>query len=238
MQFDVLTLFPECFDALKTSKIWQHALADGRIGMHLHNVRDFADNKHGKVDDTPYGGGPGMLMQVEPLVKALESIERKSRSVVALLSPQGATWNQRTALDMAKELDQVILVCGRYEGVDERFIEGWVDIQISVGDYILTGGEFPAMMVMDSLSRLIPGVIGDPQSVSEDSIQSGTLKYPQYTKPRQFRGMEVPDVLLSGDHQKIASWRKEQAHFKTLQKRPDLLKEPNILPITESGKEE
>lgn len=230
MRFDVLTLFPEAFTALGVSKIWQDACNTQKLYLHLHNIRDFADNKHGKVDDTPYGGGPGMLMQVEPLVRALESVPRMDRSKVVLLSPQGALWNQDHARAYEQSLDQMILVCGRYEGVDERFIEGWVDGQISVGDYVLSGGEIAAMAVMESLSRLIPGVLGDFDNVTQDSIQSGGLKYPQYTKPRSFEGMNVPDVLLSGNHEKIKQWRQEKAHFRTLQNRPDLLKEPNISP--------
>lgn len=238
MRFDVITLFPECFGALSVSKIWLNAIKNKKLELHLHQLRDFSDDKHQKVDDTPYGGGAGMLLMMEPLVKALESIPRVEKSQVWMMSPQGNQWHQNDAISSFETLDQIVLVCGRYEGVDERFIEGWVDRCISIGDYVLSGGELASMVVMESISRVIPGVIGDAQSVETDSIQSGGLKYPQYTKPRDFRGKEVPEVLLSGDHQKIAEWRQKQAHFRTLQNRPDLLKEPNILPTTDSGKKE
>ncbi|MCB0271592.1 MAG: tRNA (guanosine(37)-N1)-methyltransferase TrmD [Bdellovibrionales bacterium] len=238
MRFDVITLFPASFDALSVSKIWQTAQATGKLELHTHQLRDFSTNKHNTVDEPPYGGGPGMLISVEPLVLALESIPRQKRSKVLMLSPQGKAFTQDRAQMWTQSLDQLILVCGRYEGVDERFIEGWVDECISIGDYVLSGGELAAMVVMETLSRLIPGVIGDPTSVTTDSIQSGGLKYPQYTRPSEYRGQKVPEVLLSGDHQKIEKWRQKQAHFRTLQNRPDLLKEPDILPPQLRGQEE
>ncbi|MCB1198067.1 MAG: tRNA (guanosine(37)-N1)-methyltransferase TrmD [Bdellovibrionota bacterium] len=236
MRFDVVTLFPECFGAVAVSKIWQNAIDSKKLSLHLHQLRNFSTNKHKTVDDTPYGGGAGMLLQIEPLVAAIESIPRLEKSQVWLMSPQGHVWEQDRAVSAHADLQQIILVCGRYEGVDERFIEGWVDQCISIGNYVLSGGELAAMVVMESVSRVVPGVVGDAMSVSEDSIQSGGLKYPQFTRPREFRGMMVPEVLLQGDHQKIAKWREKQAHFRTLQNRPDLLKEQNILPTEVKGK--
>lgn len=238
MRFDVITLFPACFDALVVSKIWQNAAGGEKLELNVYQLRDFADNKHARTDDTPYGGGAGMLLQVEPLVKAVESLERLEKSQVWLMSPQGAVWGQRAAIEAYEGLDQIIFVCGRYEGLDERFVEGWVDRCVSIGDYVLSGGELAAMVVMETISRVIPGVVGDAMSVEGDSIQRGGLKYPQYTKPREFRGMKVPQILLSGDHQKIARWRKKRAHFRTLQNRPDLLKDADILSPKNNGNEE
>lgn len=207
---------------METTKIWTRGIAAGTIEFHAHDLRDFTDDAHKTVDDTPYGGGPGMLLKIEPLVKALESIPRLPKSKVILTSPQGEYFSQSMAETHA-ELDQIILICGRYEGVDERLIENWVDELVSIGDYVLLGGELPAMVMMEAICRLLPGTVGDPESVKTDSITSGKLKYPQYTRPADFRGHKVPDVLMSGNHEQIRLWREKKSDFKTLQKRPNLL---------------
>jgi len=228
MHFDVVTLFPELFEALGASKIWQGALENQKLSLSCHQLRDFSDDPiHHKVDDTPYGGGAGMLLKVAPLVKAVESLNYQDDDTqVWMMSPQGGLWNQSEVSKVLKaSIKRIILVCGRYEGVDARFINGWVDRCVSIGDYVLSGGELPAMVIMESMSRGIPGVLGDIDSFEDDSFQSGMLKYPQYTKPRVFRDRAVPEVLLSGHHGNIKSWRKEQSHIKTLQKRPDLIKD-------------
>jgi tRNA (guanine37-N1)-methyltransferase len=225
MKFHVISIFPNSFSYLETTKIWSRGREKGLIEFHAYDLRDFSDDPHRKVDDTPYGGGPGMLLQVEPLVKALESIPKMTKSKVVLTSPQGEWFTQEKAQSYS-ELEQIILICGRYEGVDERFVEHWVDEVISIGDYVLLGGELPAMVMMEAVSRLIPGIVGDPASVQTDSLTSGGLKYPQYTRPAEFRGHKVPDVLLSGNHENIRIWREKKSHFRTLQNRPDLLKQP------------
>lgn len=237
MRMDVITLFPECFDALSVSKIWKRAVENQKLSLHLHNLRDFAKDKHHTVDDIPYGGGAGMILKIEPLVDALESIPRIGKNKVILLSPQGKCFDQKMAKSYVGHWDQLILVCGRYEGLDERFIEGWVDECLSIGDYVLSGGEIPAMVVLETLSRLIPGVLGDEESVETDSIHSGRLKYPQYTRPQDYRGILVPEVLTTGNHEKIRQWRQKKSDIRTLQMRPDLLKEVSNLPEPEGEKE-
>lgn len=227
MRFDVISIFPNVFSYMETTKIWTRGIAAKTIEFHAHDLRNFSDDPHHKVDDTPYGGGPGMLLQIEPLVKALESLPRLPKSKVVLTSPQGEAFTQEKAVDFAN-LDQLILICGRYEGVDERFIEHWVDELVSIGDYVLLGGELPAMVMMEAICRLLPGIVGNATSVKTDSLTSGRLKYPQYSRPAEFRGHKVPDVLLSGNHEEIRIWREKKSNFRTLQKRPDLLKHPNV----------
>lgn len=222
MRFDVISLFPSAFEALSVSKIWTQALEKKSVELVVHDLRSFGVGPHKIVDDAPYGGGEGMLLKLEPLVAALESIERKKSSLVLCMSPQGETFSQGLAQDLSK-IDQLILICGRYEGFDERFIEHWVDQCISIGDYVLTGGELPAMVMMDAISRHLPGVLGAEQSLHNDSLSRGGLKYPQYTRPESFRGHKVPEVLLSGHHGNIELWRQEKSELRTLQKRPDLL---------------
>lgn len=225
MRFDVISIFPDVFSYMDTTKIWSRAVSSGVIEFHAHDLRKFTDDPHRTVDDTPYGGGPGMLLKIEPLVKALDSIPRKPNTKVILTSPQGQVFDQKKAEGFS-QLEQLIFICGRYEGVDERLVEGWVDEVLSIGDYVLLGGELPAMVVMEAVSRLIAGVVGDETSVRTDSFTSGGLKYPQYTRPAEFQGHKVPDVLLSGNHQEIKAWRDKKANFRTLQNRPDLLKQP------------
>lgn len=222
--FHFLTLFPESFDSVLSSSLLSKAKERGLVDYRFTQIRNFSKDKHKTVDDAPYGGGEGMLIKCDVLYDAWESIAKTQKTRTILLSPQGPCLTQPIAKRLVQETDQLILVCGHYEGVDERFIELCVDEEISIGDYVLTGGELPAMVLTDVLARHIPGVVGNDQSVSRDSLEDGLLKYPQYTKPREFKGKSVPDVLLSGDHGKIEKWRREQALERTKTKRPDLKK--------------
>ncbi|MBQ9023701.1 MAG: tRNA (guanosine(37)-N1)-methyltransferase TrmD [Bacilli bacterium] len=219
MKFKILTLFPNMFDGFLSESIIKRAIDSKKIDISIHNIRDYANNKHNQVDDTPYGGGSGMLLMCEPIFKAVEDVKSKNSKVI-MLSPEGKTLTQEKAYELSKEED-LILLCGHYEGFDER-INTIVDEKISIGDYVLTGGELPAMVLIDSVSRLVDGVIKEESHI-KDSFNDGLLDYPQYTKPREFRGMQVPDVLLSGDHEKIENYRKEEALKKTKKERPDLI---------------
>lgn len=225
MKITILTLFPEMFtNVFGTSMIW-HAQDIGAVEIDLVNFRDFSTNKHKKVDDTPYGGGPGMLLGVEPIHRALHSIEGAEIAHKILMTPQGRPYDQKLAKELAKK-DHLILICGHYEGFDER-VRTLVDQEISIGDYVLTGGEIGSMAIVDSVVRLLPGVLSSDESFEEDSFYRGLLEYPQYTKPRSFLGMDVPEVLVNGNHQEIEKWRREQALKRTAERRPDLLKKPN-----------
>jgi len=229
MQFDVLTIFPGMFEGPLTESILKRGRQKGLIDVRLHDLRDFAHDRHRQVDDTPYGGGGGMVMMPGPIFEAVESILAKhpaERSRVILLSPQGTPFGQEKARSLARDRDRLLLICGRYEGVDERVREFLVDEEISIGDYVLTGGELAAMVVIDSVSRLVPGVLGSEKSALEDSFSEGFLEYPQYTRPALFRGHPVPEVLLSGDHAEIRRWRREMALKNTEEKRPDLIAVP------------
>ena len=220
MKIDILTIFPEFFDAfLNTSKI-KHAIEDGQANITCHQLRDYAIRKHANIDDTPYGGGVGMLMQFPPFYEAIQSLKQQHTKVY-LMSPQGKLFNQKMAEKLSRE-SHIILLCGHYEGVDARVLD-IIDGEISIGDYVLTGGEIPAMIVTDAMVRLIPDVIHE-QSSAEDSLSNGWLKYPQYTKPETYKGYTVPDILLSGHHANIESWRKEQSIKQTYKKRKDLIK--------------
>lgn len=228
MQFHFLTLFPEIFPPVLSSSLMGKAQAKGLVQCQVTDVRDFATDKHQKADDTPYGGGEGMVMKADVLyaawdhaMKSAMAKEQPARTATIFMSPQGKTLTQALAKDLA-QFDRLIFVCGHYEGIDERFIERCVDHEISIGDYVLTGGELPALVVADTISRLVSGVVGNADSVSKDSFENGLLKYPQYTKPREFEGLTVPDILLSGDHKKIAQWRQAQMEERTKKKRPDL----------------
>lgn len=203
------------------------AVKRGLVDVRLVNIRDFATGTHKATDDRPYGGGDGMVMTPEPLYRALESIDRLDKCLVILLNPQGETLNQSTAWELSR-WDQLILTCGRYEGIDERIRLTCVDRELSVGDYVLSGGELGALIVMDAVSRLIPGVLGGETSNLEDSFEDGLLEYPQYTRPRVFQGKEVPSVLLSGDHEKIRLWRRKESLKRTLERRPDLLQKARL----------
>ncbi len=221
MRIDILTLFPEMFNGILTESILKRAIEKEIITINLINFRDFSTNKHRTVDDTPYGGGQGMLLSVEPLYYALTSIDGYEDAYKILLSPQGYKFDQDKANEL-KNFEHLILICGHYEGFDER-IRKYVDEEISIGDYVLTGGEVPAMVIIDSVSRLVSGVLGHKESYEEDSFQDGLLEYPQYTRPYEFLGEKVPDVLISGNHQEIDKWRKAESLKRTKERRPDLL---------------
>ncbi len=220
MKFDVLTLFPEMFEPLKKSIIGK-AIEKQILELNLINIRDFSKDKHKKVDDTPYGGGAGMVMMPEVVYDAYSSVSNKEQAKVIYLSPQGKILNQKKVEELSKE-SHLILICGHYEGIDQRVLDEIVDEEISIGDYVLTGGEIPAMVLIDSVSRYVGGVLKQ-ESIKEESHASGLLEYPQYTRPEIFHGEKVPEVLLSGHHENIKKWRKEQSLQITKQKRPDLL---------------
>jgi tRNA (guanine37-N1)-methyltransferase len=230
MKFDVLTLFPEMLTAYLQQGVLGRAINRGLVDVNLINIRDFAKGAHRTTDDRPYGGGEAMIMKPGPIYRALQSVDRADgKSSVILLSPQGKPFNQSIAWEMS-EWDQLILVCGRYEGVDERIKLTSIDMELSIGDYILSGGELGAMVIVDAVSRLIPGGLGGERSNLEDSFEGGLLEYPQYTRPRLFQGKKVPEVLLSGDHEKIRVWRRKESLKRTLKRRPDLLKQENLTP--------
>lgn len=223
MRFDILTLFPRLFEPFLEEGVLGRAVKKGLIDIRLIDIRSFARGRHRVTDDRPYGGGNGMVMKPGPLYRALRSIERdRERSSVILLTPQGERFDQAMARKLTR-LDHLVLVCGRYEGVDERIRSHYVDMEISIGDYILSGGEPGAMVVIDAVGRLVPGVLGGEKSSTEDSFEQGLLEYPHYTRPRVFEGEEVPPVLLSGDHEKIRSWRRAESLKRTQERRPDLL---------------
>ncbi len=214
MQFDIITIFPHIFKSYFSESIIARAQKEKLIQIKVHNLRDYSQDKHKRVDDTPYGGGAGMVMKVSPLYRAVEVIKKeKPKAKVILFSAKGQKYTQVDARRLAKGND-LIFICGRYEGVDERVVKHLADEELSVGNYVLTGGEIPAMVVLDSVARLIPGVLGNPKSLEEESFNVNTkttLEYPQYTKPKEFRGWKVPEILLSGNHEKIEQWRKEKS---------------------------
>jgi tRNA (guanine37-N1)-methyltransferase len=222
MHIHILTLFPNMFTGPFGESIIKRAIDHGLVDIVIQNVRDYTYDRHHVVDDYPYGGGPGMVLKPEPLFAAVEAIEGASEMPVLLLTPQGRLFDQRVAGELAK-YKEMILICGHYEGVDERVRGHLVTDEISIGDYILSGGELAAMVVVDTLVRQLPGALGSEESVGDDSHTSGILEYPQYTRPHSFRGWDVPDVLLSGNHGEIASWRREQSLRRTIKRRPDLL---------------
>ena len=229
MQFDVLTLFPEMFNILNESIIGR-AKEKGLINVNLINIRDFSKNKHKKVDDTPYGGGAGMVIQPDVVYDAYKSVitnnEKSEKTRVIYMSPQGKKLDQQKVEELSKQ-EHLILLCGHYEGIDQRVLDSIVDEEISIGDYVLTGGELPAMVLIDSVSRYVEGVLKDG-STTEESFSQGLLEYPQYTRPEVFEGQQVPEVLRSGNHQIIDKWRREQSLKRTLEKRPDLLEEVDL----------
>lgn len=225
MRFDIITIFPELFTGFLDCGTIRRARQSGRVEIRLVNLRDFATDRHRSVDDRPYGGGEGMVFMPGPLFAAIESCvtrSRDERTRVVLLSPQGKTWDQRMAEEFAA-FSQTILICGRYEGVDQRVVDCLVDEEVSVGDYVLSGGEIPAMVLLDATVRLIPGVLGSEESKVNESFSMGMLDYPQYTRPAEFRSMRVPEVLLSGNHAEIERWRRERALEKTRKRRPELI---------------
>jgi tRNA (guanine37-N1)-methyltransferase len=225
MHFDILTLFPGLFAGAFQESIIKRAREAGLVTIDLHNIRDHATGRHKVTDDTPYGGGGGMIMKPEPIFAAVEAVLGKGAGTVPviLLTPKGRPFSQEMARELSR-LPRVLLICGRYEGVDERVHQHLVSDEISIGDYVLSGGEIPAMVVVDAITRLIPGVLGDPSATFEDSHAEGLLEYPHYTRPPVFRDQAVPDVLLSGHHAEITRWRREQALRRTWERRPDLLR--------------
>ena len=222
MRIDVLTLFPEMFTGPLQASILGRAQANKLISIHLWNIRDWALDKHRTVDDTPYGGGAGMVLKPDVVVRAVEHVKEDRKAPVIYLTPQGEPFSQAKAQELAK-LPEFILLCGHYEGLDERVREHWVDQEISIGDYVLTGGELPALVVIDAVCRLVPGVLGCAESAETDSFQDGLLEHPHYTRPPEFRGLRVPEVLLSGHHDQIRRWRLKESLRRTMIRRPDLL---------------
>jgi tRNA (guanine37-N1)-methyltransferase len=234
MRFDILTIFPEMFSAILREGIVGRAVKRGIVDVRIINIRDFAKGAHRTTDDRPYGGGDGMVMKPGPIYRALKAIDRVGdRNLGILLSPQGDRFEQKTAWELSR-WDQIILICGRYEGVDERVRLTCIERELSVGDYILSGGELAALVVMDAVSRLVPGVLGGLRSNLEDSFEDGLLEYPQYTRPGVFQREAVPPVLLSGDHKRIRMWRRTQSLKRTLERRPDLLQKARLSPEDES----
>jgi tRNA (guanine37-N1)-methyltransferase len=238
IHFDVFTLFPEMFDGPLEASILQRAQEGGSLSVALHDIRDYATDKHRVTDEPPYGGGGGMVMKVEPIFNAVETVLARSQSgpnltgagrPVILLTPQGRLFTQAIAEELSGQR-HIALICGRYEGVDERVRQHLATDELSIGDYVLTGGELAAMVIIDAVTRLIPGVLGDPTATVEDSHARGLLEGPHYTRPRLFRGWEVPEILLSGDHAAVARWRREQALRRTFERRPDLLAKAHLTP--------
>ncbi len=223
MRFDIITIFPGIFRSVFSAGILKKALDKGLLEIKVHNLRDFSQDKHRQVDDRPFGGGQGMVLKPEPIFAAVEEIRGSERSAVFLLSPQGKKFDYNLAQQWAG-YSQIILICGRYEGVDERVNQYLVTDEVSIGDYILTGGEVATLVVIEAVARFIPGVVGRMESVKKDSFFTGVLDFPQYTRPRNFRGLKVPDVLFSGDHEKIALWRRKKSLEKTWLLRPEMIK--------------
>src|SRR5438045_1417581 len=220
MKIDVLTLFPAMFAGPLDESIIKRARAEGLLDLAIHNLRDYTHDRHRTVDDKPFGGGPGMLLKPEPIFEAVEHLAREKTRVI-LLTPAGRTFNQAIARELARQ-EHLLLICGSYEGFDERVREALADDELSVGDYVLTNGALPAMVLIDAITRLLPGALGDDQSSRDESFSQGLLEYPQYTRPAEFRGMKVPEVLLSGNHAEIENWRRQQARNRTKERRPDL----------------
>jgi len=224
LRFDIVSIFPGMFESPFGDSIIQRAREEGLLDLRVHDLRDYSLNKHRKVDDTPFGGGVGMVMNVEPIARAIAAIKKEvPETRTILLSPGGRPFDQEKAWELSR-LPSLTLICGRYEGIDERVRLHFVDEEISIGDYVLTGGEIPAMVLVEAISRLVPGVLGDPESVVEESFTGELLEYPQYTRPRDYQGFRVPEILVSGDHKKIRDWQKAEALKKTARVRPDLLK--------------
>ena len=237
MQFEVFTLLPEVFPSYLETSIMKRARDRGLIHVRVHNIRDYTHDKHHMTDDTPYGGGGGMVMKPDPVFEAIETVlglnseptppGPDSNIPIILLTPQGRVFNQSIAQELSQH-SHIVLLCGRYEGIDERIREHLVTDEISIGDYVLTGGELPALILIDAISRLLPDVLGDPTGAQDDSHAMGLLEYPHYTRPPEFRGWKIPEVLLSGAHAKIDKWRREQALLRTFKKRPDMLEKADL----------
>lgn len=234
MKFNIVTIFPDMVKSYLGASILKRAIDNELLTVNVHNLREYATGRHKVVDDYPYGGGPGMVMKPEPFFRIVETCwpARENRRVI-LLSPKGRIFDQETASALSEEKSDIVFLCGRYEAIDERVSTHLIDEEISIGDYILTGGELAALVIIDAVARLVPGVLGDYRSSEEDSFSCGLLDYPHYTRPASFRGMKVPDVLISGHHGEIARWRREQSLKTTLEKRPELLKKVNLSPSDE-----
>ena len=223
IRFDIISIFPGMFESPFSESLLSKAQDNGIVEIRTHDLREYTLDKHNRVDDTPFGGGVGMVMNIEPIDRALESVKKdRPKAYSILLSPGGYRFDQKKAWELSRK-DEIILVCGRYEGVDERVSE-LVDEELSIGDYVMNGGEVPAMVVVETVARLVPGVIGDEQSLTEESFSGEMLEYPQYTRPREYKGQGVPEVLLSGDHKKIEEWKRQAALKKTAKYRPDLVR--------------
>ena len=230
IRFDVLSIFPDMFSSPLNYSLLKKAQDKDLIEIFIHNIRDWAEDKHKMTDDAPYGSGCGMVMKVGPVDKALVTVKKKEMNpLVILMTPQGELFNQRIAAELATKR-QIVIICGRYEGVDERIRRHLADREISIGDYILTGGELSALILIDAVSRFVPGVLGNMRSVEGDSFSDGLLEYPQYTRPADYKGWKVPDVLLSGNHVQIENWRREESLRKTYRRRPDLLRKARLSP--------
>ena len=226
--FDILSVFPEMFQSTLGSSLIKRSIQNGLLAVNLHNIRDYTRDRHRTTDDTPYGGGGGMVMKVEPVASALRTIiPAGDKTPVILLSPQGETFKQKIAEELS-QYSRIVLICGHYEGMDERIREHLVDREISIGDYVLSGGELPAMIVIDAVSRLVPGFVGNSDSVLYDSFSTGLLEGPHYTKPREYENWKVPEVLLSGHQKKIDEWRRRESLKRTLERRPDMLKQADL----------
>ncbi|HET6515825.1 MAG TPA: tRNA (guanosine(37)-N1)-methyltransferase TrmD [Thermodesulfovibrionales bacterium] len=229
MRCEIITIFPGIFHAYFSESILKRAIQKGIIDLKVHNLRDFTTDKHRTVDDHPYGGGSGMVMKPGPFFDAVESVKADGvETCTIMLTPKGRPFHQEAALALSQERRRLLFLCGRYEAIDERVRERLVDLELSIGDYILTGGELPALVIIDALVRLLPGALGDERSVVEESFSWGILDYPHYTRPPEYRGMKVPDVLLSGNHKDIARWRRKEALKGTLRMRPDLLQKASL----------
>ncbi len=229
MQCDVLTLFPDCIQAVTSQSIIKRAQEKGLLDLRIHNIRDYTDAPHYNADDSPYGGGEGMVMKAEPIFRVIDAIKEYTQDLrIILPSPQGIPFNQRQAEALSQESRRVVFICGHYEGIDERVRTQLLAEEISIGDYVLTGGELPAMVMIDAATRLIPGVLGDPLSALHDSFASSLLDYPHYTRPSEIRGLTIPEVLSSGNHEAIRRWRRKESLRSTLSKRPDLLHDQTL----------
>ena len=229
MRCDVLTIFPEIISAYLDEGILKRAGQKGLLDARVHNIRDFAEGRHKETDDYPFGGGPGMVFKPEPIFRAMDALKEdgEPRRVV-LLTPQGRTFDQPMAEEFSREEKRLVFICGRYEGIDERVRLSLVDDEVSIGDYVMTGGELAALVIIDSVTRLIPGVLGDERSIENESFSWGLLDYPHYTRPREFRNLSVPEVLVSGNHKEIDAWRRKEALRKTIKMRPELIKETEL----------
>jgi len=229
MRFDIITIFPNMFGSVFSVGVIQKAIRKGAVEIYVHDLRDYTTDKHKQVDDKPFGGGQGMVLKAEPIFAAVEDIRSCKDAPVYLLSPQGERFNHKKAKELS-EYNQIILICGRYEGIDERVVQCLATQELSIGDYVLTGGEMAAAVMIDAISRFVPGVVGKEESVIQDSFYEGLFDHPHYTRPRNFRGMEVPEVLLSGDHREIEDWRRKKRLEKTRKVRPDILNRIQLSP--------